>query len=502
MQKSILLEAAFEGEDKDAKMIYRLVSKEYDKLLRRCPLNQQLEKGGKQIKSNIETFVKLEMASDNLGRCMRLKKLENPLKNRSLLKGIGYMRRFFLKRLLLRQLLRGKEDRLGLVPDKYTKRILTALFLNVRPKNPGGPETRGPAITHFDESQFRAPDFYNSTVSFIGKSRLLAPLDAAGNKTAKRSDASFEVEIMRLDHSLFGDLEVTEEGLVFLSRQKDPRQHDYRLGPTNEVTVQFNQEKRKVWFYQDVAQIVMRRYNLIWQAAEIFLRNKKSVFVVLFSKDRVRTFFGRVWKTISLGKKLRHPIEFIDELKGEFHTSRFSDDWRHKRISTFDYLMKLNLYGARSFQDLSQYPVFPWILANYSTPELNLADPQNFRDLGRPAAALSDRKIREGDTKYDNTDDFPDGRFQFGTHYLPGRVVLAYLMRLQPFTLMIDRFDVEGDLPARHFHVLETLWHNIYNESDSNYELVPEFFYNPELFVNQYAYLLNCAPIATSTRSA
>ncbi len=477
MQETVLSEAALQGEDKEGKMIYRVVSEEYEKLLRRCPMNLALRHNC--VEEGVDTFVKLELASDNLGRYMRLKKMEQPLQNRSLLKGISYMRHFFLKRVLIRRLL---VPRLGLVPDKYTSQVLLALFQNVRSKKPG-PEPRGPAITRFDESQFRAPDLYNSTVSFVGKLRLQGPFDARPRK----SEASFDVEVIRLDHSVFGELEVTEEGLVFSSKQKDPRLPEYRLGPTSEVTVQTNKEKRKTWLYQEIAQIVIRRYNLMWQAAEIFLRNKKSVFVVLFSKERLRTFFSRVKKTLSLVRKLKRPIEFIDELKDEFHTSRFSDEWRHKRMSTFDYLMKLNLYGARSFQDLSQYPVFPWVLANYSAKDLTLNSVENYRDLSRPAAALSDRKAREGDSKYDNTDDFPDGRFQFGTHYMPGRVVLAYMMRLQPYTLMIDRFDVEGDLPARHFHVLETLWNSIRSEGDSNYELVPEFFYNPELFVNQYA---------------
>jgi len=32
--------------------------------------------------------------------------------------------------------------------------------------------------------------------------------------------------------------------------------------------------------------------------------------------------------------------------------------------------MYLNIMGHRSFNDLTQYPVFPWVIADYSSPTL------------------------------------------------------------------------------------------------------------------------------------
>ena len=34
-------------------------------------------------------------------------------------------------------------------------------------------------------------------------------------------------------------------------------------------------------------------------------------------------------------------------------------NWQHGHISNFDYLMYLNSMADRSFNDLTQYPVFP-----------------------------------------------------------------------------------------------------------------------------------------------
>jgi len=45
--------------------------------------------------------------------------------------------------------------------------------------------------------------------------------------------------------------------------------------------------------------------------------------------------------------------------------------------------------SGRSFNDLSQYPVFPWVLSNYTSSYLDLNDPKNYRDLSKPMGALN-----------------------------------------------------------------------------------------------------------------
>jgi len=49
--------------------------------------------------------------------------------------------------------------------------------------------------------------------------------------------------------------------------------------------------------------------------------------------------------------------------------------WQCGLISNFDYLMYLNSLADRSFNDLSQYPVFPWIIQDYTSKQLGAQDP-------------------------------------------------------------------------------------------------------------------------------
>jgi hypothetical protein len=39
--------------------------------------------------------------------------------------------------------------------------------------------------------------------------------------------------------------------------------------------------------------------------------------------------------------------------------------------------------------------VFPWVLTNYETEELDLTDPRNYRDLGKPVGALNERRLAQ-----------------------------------------------------------------------------------------------------------
>lgn len=36
-------------------------------------------------------------------------------------------------------------------------------------------------------------------------------------------------------------------------------------------------------------------------------------------------------------------------------------------MSNFEYLMHLNTIAGRTYNDLMQYPVFPWVLADYQS---------------------------------------------------------------------------------------------------------------------------------------
>lgn len=68
-------------------------------------------------------------------------------------------------------------------------------------------------------------------------------------------------------------------------------------------------------------------------------------------------------------------------------------DFQRGEISNFQYLMHLNTLAGRSYNDLMQYPIFPWILADYDSEELDLSDPLTFRDFGKSMGAQSPDRL-------------------------------------------------------------------------------------------------------------
>ena len=66
------------------------------------------------------------------------------------------------------------------------------------------------------------------------------------------------------------------------------------------------------------------------------------------------------------GSKCKN-LRFYDSLdpKKIIKKRELIDRWRQWRISNFQYLISLNYLSGRSQNDLSQYPVYPWIFSNY-----------------------------------------------------------------------------------------------------------------------------------------
>lgn len=47
----------------------------------------------------------------------------------------------------------------------------------------------------------------------------------------------------------------------------------------------------------------------------------------------------------------------------------------------------------RTFHDLTQYPVMPWVLQDYTSATLDLNDPSIYRDLSKPIGALEPNRL-------------------------------------------------------------------------------------------------------------
>ena len=96
--------------------------------------------------------------------------------------------------------------------------------------------------------------------------------------------------------------------------------------------------------------------------------------------------------------------------------------------------MQLNIFAGRTYNDINQYFVFPWILTNYTSDHLNLEKTCNYRDLTKPMGALNPQRLEPLTDRYERWD-IPDIKpFMYGHHYSGAGPVLHFLIRTEPFT--------------------------------------------------------------------
>lgn len=165
---------------------------------------------------------------------------------------------------------------------------------------------------------------------------------------------------------------------------------------------------------------------------------------------------------------IQHPVQTYNRRELEAATSK----WRRGTMSNFDYIMHLNLTAGRSFNDLSQYPVFPWVIQDYASAFLDLSNPNTFRDLSRPIGALNEHRLESFMERYY---EMPPPRFIYGTHYSTPAYIIHYLVRAAP-AAMLRLQNGRFDIPDRLFHSVAQAWDSVLHNRGDVKELIPEFY--------------------------
>ncbi|KAG6445369.1 hypothetical protein O3G_MSEX003892 [Manduca sexta] len=267
-----------------------------------------------------------------------------------------------------------------------------------------------------------------------------------------------------------------------------------------------NQRQCSKFLYEDIREVHKRRYLLQPIALEVFSSDGRNYLLAFPRKVRNKVYSRFTALATGMadsaagsvagqkrGVAVEQPGGLLATLIGD---TSVTQRWLRGEISNFQYLMHLNTLAGRSYNDLMQYPVFPWILADYDSLELDLNDPATFRDLTKPMGAQSPDRLEQFRKRYKEWDD-PHGEtppYHYGTHYSSAMIVCSYLVRMEPFTQHFLR--LQGghfDLADRMFHSIKEAWNSAsrHNMADVK-ELIPEFFYLPEFLLNSNNFDLGC----------
>ena len=251
----------------------------------------------------------------------------------------------------------------------------------------------------------------------------------------------------------------------------------------NEKKVQYKKYKNDkiiIILFDEIEEILERRFLLMWQALEIYLKNGKSYFFNFLSKEQYE-FILDIFKNNIITK---NKIYYKDFLKNH----PLITEWRKSRLSTYEYLLFLNKYSSRTFNDVNQYPVFPWVITKYKTDEKGKKIGYEKRNFKYPMAGqIEENRI----TAYNRFQDDEESGLKFpshyGTHYSTSSYIFFYLMREEPFTTLLVKLQGnKQENPDRmFFSISDTLF--VLEAGSDNRECIPDIFSKVEQFIN-----LNC----------
>ncbi|XP_051535523.1 neurobeachin-like isoform X1 [Myxocyprinus asiaticus] len=284
-----------------------------------------------------------------------------------------------------------------------------------------------------------------------------------------------------------GTLSITTTEIYFEVDEDDPafRRIDAKV-------LVYSEGLHGKWMFSEIRAVFSRRFLLQNTALEIFMANRTSVMFNFPDQPTVKKVvysLPRVGVGTSYGLPQARRISLATP-RQLFKSSNMTQRWQRREISNFEYLMFLNTVAGRTYNDLNQYPVFPWVLTNYESEELDLTIPSNFRDLSKPIGALNPKRAVFYADRYESWDE-ETPPCHYTTHYSTAASTLHWLVRIEPFTtFFLDANGNKFDHPNHTFSGVARSWRHCQRDTADVKELIPEFYYLPEMFVNSNGYCL------------
>ena len=252
--------------------------------------------------------------------------------------------------------------------------------------------------------------------------------------------------------------------------------------------------------------IFKRIYFYNNSAIEIIMNNGKYYYFNFINSYSKKCFLNLILEN-NFFKKIYNNEEneeincFINSKLFNFKEDNlqiFCEKWQKGFYSNFVYLMLLNFFSNRSYSDIYNYPIFPWLF-NYL--ELNNDKKPKLRNLNLNLGQISinDNKISQNrlnyfenkyNTKKNNLND--QNLIVYESNYSNPFNTTFYLIRTIPFSFLALEFKIEEENNNNNINKINTKIFNSYNESlfynlslnNFIYELIPEIYFLPENLLN------------------
>ena len=266
------------------------------------------------------------------------------------------------------------------------------------------------------------------------------------------------------------------------SNKKPINKCSKKILPIIDNNKRFKRNKVVIISFDEIEEIIERRFLLMWQAIEIYLKNGKSYFFNFLSKEKNNSILD-IFKNNKKTKDKIHTKNFFKSI-----SKYLINEWMEEQLTTYEYLLFMNKLSTRTYNDINQYPIYPWIIRKYEINQTTNEVIEKYRDFKYPMASQleqnRDMALQKFQDDEENGDDFP---IHHGTHYTTSSYIYFYLMREEPFTtLLIKLQGNKQENPDRMFYsFVDTL--TILESGHDNRECIPDLVAKAEQYIN-----LNC----------
>ena len=304
-------------------------------------------------------------------------------------------------------------------------------------------------------------------------------------------------ELITNKGSIYCNLYLKEDFLIIKnSNIKITNPKDFHLFSSSQY-IELN--KLIILPYINIKEILTRRFLYMYQACEIFTVDNKSYYLNFFERTKlIENFYNDI-------KKIYPNIQnkIIENVKEVFEFKHFIDDWNNNIIDNYFFLNMLNKYSSRSYNDLQQYPVFPWLFMRYdkellenkkynllsslyNNSKLNILNKvlydKYLRKFQYPISAQTEEKRIEIEKRYDKN--FLSFKCHYNSHYSTNAIIFYFLVRVSPITEEHVKFQGgQFDKIERMFFGPDNFL-KIIDFLKDNRELIPDMFYLYEMYYN------------------
>lgn len=231
------------------------------------------------------------------------------------------------------------------------------------------------------------------------------------------------------------------------------------------IHIVFDMKKETIIPPKNVRAIFLRDRFHQETALEIFTSNGKS-FLIDFAPNKVTPIINQI-------KEIKFNQNAIIQTENGMESAKVYNllgRWYSGSLSNYEFLLLLNMFAGRSFNDISHYPIFPWVETYFKSASLrNLTFPITYQSTKVRTSAVSNPHAVM--MQAPNNPSF----------------VCSMFSRIEPFasqnlSLSTSFIDTRQRSPVS-FPSVHAIFERI-NTYNENREAFPEVYSVPEVFLN------------------